>query len=225
MNRASFSTSLAWVLCALIVVAFAPRTTALQVAALPTNTPVLPSTPTRVRTTAPGGGDNLIANGTFENGTISGWQDGSALAINTQAHSGSWSARTISPHIGQSINTTPGQRYSLSAWVRIASESGTDWGGFRIQVSAADWRSLVQSSYMTQAAVGSSWAYASLSFVATTARSMVDVGYFGGSERSMTAYIDDIEARLAGSPTSTPVPTNTLLSPTNTPTGTPVPPT
>ena len=54
----------------------------------------------------------------------------------TQAdrRSGQWSVLLTTGSISQVINTTPGQKYKLTGWARVAAQNGTDWGGFRFEV-------------------------------------------------------------------------------------------
>lgn len=93
----------------------------------------------------PGGGNppppsgNLLVNPGFETGNLNGWS-GQATVTQADRRSGSWSARFTNGSIEQLVATTPGKTYKLFGWVRIASQSGDDWGGFRIEVQSYDWR-------------------------------------------------------------------------------------
>jgi len=91
------------------------------------------------------------------------------------------------------VRTTPGQSYILIAWIRIASETGTGWGGFRAQVLDKNWKGLAASSYLLQAQCGSDWYQVTLSFTATTNQSIVQLGYVGSAKRTMVTYVDDVQ--------------------------------
>ena len=167
-----------------------PPTTTAQ----PTATPLRTTTPWPTGTPAaqpPSG--NLIANGTFEGGTLAGWEGSSAMASTTESHSGDWSARLDSGNIRARIKTVPGQLYCLRAWAKIASETGNDWGGGRMEVNSFSWVRLSGTKFLTASSQGRDWFRTILAFRATTDETFVDIGYFGGPSRDMLIYADDIE--------------------------------
>ena len=77
---------------------------------------------------------NLIANGTFEEGSTEGWEGDGVTASTAEAHAGEWSARVEDADMATTIDTVPGEDYKVTGWVKIVHEEGTDWGGFRVQV-------------------------------------------------------------------------------------------
>jgi len=137
---------------------------------------------------------NLIANGTFESGTLTGWEDGGTMASATESHTGDWSACSANADMRTAIDTTPGDTYKVTAWIKIASETGTDWGGFRVAVVDWDWSELGDSGDLLTRSCGSNWFKVALTFTATTAQTHIQVGYFGGPGRRMQVYIDDVWA-------------------------------
>ncbi|HEX9439449.1 MAG TPA: PKD domain-containing protein, partial [Roseiflexaceae bacterium] len=143
-------------------------------------------------------GSTLLSNGTFESGGLDGWNvAGGAAASNAEAHAGSWSARIAYAGSGVAdmeadVDTNPGSSYKLTAWVKIVSESGSDWGGFRVRAVSWDWKALAQSDPLITVARGGGWFKVAASFSATTPRTRIQVGYFGGSGRTMVADVDDI---------------------------------
>jgi hypothetical protein len=151
----------------------------------------IPVTPGR---TAGASQANLIANGTFESGNLDGWDAGGATVSTAEAHTGNWSARIANTNMETLINTTPGQTYKVTGWVKIVSESGADWGGFRLEVISWDWDGLAHSGWLLTSSHGSEWFKVALTFTATTAETRVQVGYFGGSSRSMVVHVDDVAA-------------------------------
>ncbi|HEY3230306.1 MAG TPA: PKD domain-containing protein, partial [Roseiflexaceae bacterium] len=139
-----------------------------------------------------------MSNGTFERGGLDGWDViGGAAASNAEAHAGSWSARIAYAGSGVAdmeadVDTNPGTSYKLTAWVKIVSESGSDWGGFRVGAVSWDWKALAQSDPLITVARDGSWFKVAASFSATTPRTRIQVGYFGGPGRTMVAHVDDI---------------------------------
>ncbi len=137
---------------------------------------------------------NLLANGTFEGGQTDGWRANTFVPTTDEAHSGSWSARPTDAYMETSFSTTPGIAYKVAAWVKIASETGSDWGGFRIEAVSADSVTLAHSGWLLTSDHGNQWFRVALSFVATTSQTRLDAGYFGGAGRTMVVYVDDIQA-------------------------------
>jgi hypothetical protein len=137
---------------------------------------------------------NLVTNGDFETGTFAGWDSGGGSIASDVVHGGRWSARLANQSLMALINTTPGTEYRVAAWVRVTSETGSDWGGLRLEAQSYDWNSLAHSGFLTATQLGSEWTKLALSFTATSTQSRVMVGYFGGPGRRMVAYVDDVTA-------------------------------
>ncbi|RMF05816.1 MAG: PKD domain-containing protein, partial [Chloroflexi bacterium] len=135
--------------------------------------------------------NNLLANGSFESGDLSGWSAGGAPASTTQAHTGNWSARIANNDMEAVVATLPGKTYKMTAWVKIVSETGSDWGGFRLEAISWDWNSLAHSGYLSSKVYGNAWFKVAVSFTATTNSTRIKVGYFGGSGKSMVVHFDD----------------------------------
>jgi PKD domain/Carbohydrate binding domain len=149
-------------------------------------------------------GTNLLANSAFESGNLDGWNiDGGAAVSNAEPHAGSWSARL--EHVGSGIAsmeaalaTNVGTSYKVTAWVKIASESGDDWGGFRIGAAGWDWKELAQTGALLKSARGSDWFKVAFTFSAATPQTRLQVGYFGGPGRDMAVQVDDIAVFAKG---------------------------
>ncbi len=142
---------------------------------------------------------NLLANGDFEAGTLTGWEASAAtgVALSTaDAHGGRWAACLDNANLRSGwVAVEPGQGYKLTAWIKVVDERevGDDlWGGFRLAVTDFDWQTLAQSDDYLTATHGDGWIKAALSFTATTDSVLVDAGYFGGSGREQRTCIDDL---------------------------------
>jgi chitinase len=68
---------------------------------------------------------NLVTNGTFETGTLSGWScsAGTGAAVSGSAHTGSWALQGSptagdNARCGYTVSVQPGSTYTLSAWVK-----------------------------------------------------------------------------------------------------------
>ncbi|HLF25347.1 MAG TPA: carbohydrate binding domain-containing protein [Anaerolineae bacterium] len=150
------------------------------------------------------GPDTLLRNGDFESGALSGWTASGAAATLDEAHTGQWSARVRYSGSGgsrleQIVDTEVGRGYKLTGWIKIAEESGEDWGGFRFAAVSWDWQTTEQTAWLTRAALGKDWIKVSLAFTATTDLTRIQIGYFGGSGRRMTVYVDDLALFVKGS--------------------------
>jgi hypothetical protein len=150
--------------------------------------------PIVLRAMAAGPGTNLISNGTFEIGSLDGWNAEGATASTAEAHTGNWSARIEDTDMETIISTAPGITYKVTAWVKIASEAGEDWGGFRLEVINWNWDGLAHSGWLLTESHGSEWFKVAVTFTATTEQTRVHVGYFGGPDRRMVVHVDDIIA-------------------------------
>jgi hypothetical protein len=64
---------------------------------------------------------NLLTNGGFETGALTGWQDyGGITVVGAAGYAGAWGARMATDgRIDQSFSTVSGQTYYVSARVRI----------------------------------------------------------------------------------------------------------
>jgi PKD domain/Carbohydrate binding domain len=146
----------------------------------------------------------LLTNGAFESGDLSGWNvDGGVAASSATAHAGSWSARVSYGGSGAAgmeadLDTSVGTAYKVTAWVKIVSETGDDWGGFRIAATSWDWKELARAEPLIAKTRGGDWFKVAFSFSAATPRTRLRVGYFGGPGRSTVVDVDDIAVFAKG---------------------------
>lgn len=142
--------------------------------------------------------ENLLPNGDFERGALASWEAGAGVVATTDyAHSGQYAAclPNNASMRSQWIAMQPGDAYKLTAWIKIVEEqiiSDDLWGGFSLSVSDDAWQMLAQSDALVEDRYGNQWFKLAISFTATQAAALVDIGYFGGSGRRMTVCVDDI---------------------------------
>ncbi|MCG8350460.1 MAG: PKD domain-containing protein [Chloroflexales bacterium] len=136
---------------------------------------------------------NLLTQADFEAGRFEDWRTDGAVVSSDEARTGSGSARLNGlDQIEKVLETSVGVEYKLTAWVKIASETGDDWGGFRFAALDPDWQELATSGALLTSTYGQDWFKVAFSFKATTEQTRLQIGYFGGPERSMIVYVDDI---------------------------------
>lgn len=166
----------------------------------PTPTPTATRTPTRTptttATTASGGcpGNTLAVNGCFETGTTSGWSVSGSPSVTTGAkHTGTYGLSIPdNDRVDQTFNTVIGQQYTVTAWLRIDGQSGSDWGGLRLRVTDSAWNTLADSGYQTTAnSPLGVWKQLTFTFTATTTTSRILLEDFSGSALVLTSSWDE----------------------------------
>jgi hypothetical protein len=167
---------------------------------------------------APGMAPNLLPNGDFERGDLTGWTGGAGASASTaQAHGGAWSACLEDATLRSArLDVQPGAAYKLTAWVKIVEEATTgddQWGGFSLSVSDSGWQTLAQSDALLAETHGRAWFKTAVTFTASTSSVLVGAGYFGGSGRRMTVCVDDIALFRKGE--NQPPRINAMLTPTS----------
>jgi len=157
---------------------------------------------------------NLLANGGFEGGDLSGWSEvvsGITVDSGNTAYSGQHGI-TLSGHgrIDQVIDTVTGQQYQVSAYIRLDQEViAPTWGGIRIQVADfPSWTQLGRTSYINagshpygQTVALGDWVYVSFSFTAMSDQAII--GFTNFSNGEFVASADDF--RVEQLPTSPPL--------------------
>ncbi len=143
---------------------------------------------------------HLLENPGFETGSFFGWSTiGNASIVTDDFHSGAHVARLSNAEVRQGwVPVVTGRVYKAFAWVRIVSEIGTDWGGFRVEVVDSGWASLAHSGALLQGTHGTNWFKVALRFTATTPRVLFIAGYFGGSGRTQVVHLDDCSLQEDG---------------------------
>src|SRR5262245_44430960 len=174
---------------------------------------------------------NLLTNGGFETGALTGWEDNGGITIvGAAAYVGAWGARMATDgRIDQPFGTVSGQSYYVSARIRINQQLvAPSWGGLRIEIVNASWQQLAVSPSLT---IGNSpagqWTAINFSFVANSSTSRLVYQNFSGGGQ-FNADADEFAvggqpvATATASATSTSTPTRTPTA-TRTPTRTPTP--
>lgn len=159
---------------------------------------------------------NLLINGGFETGSFSGWYNQGATLISNDVRVGARAARfTGSASIDQTFTTISGQSYKVTCWLRIASETGSDWGGFTVGITDyQSWTFLGGTPFLTVAEYGTNWVKHAFTFTAIAGASRLGIGYFGGTNRQMVVHADEFGVFDRSASNSPPV-VSFLLAPTN----------
>jgi hypothetical protein len=96
---------------------------------------------------------NLLVNGGFESGTLSGWSDGGGIVVtNAAKFAGNFGAAMAgNGRIDQTFSTVAGQTYYVAARVRINAQTTSPgwWGGLRVQITDYGWTELAVSPTLT----------------------------------------------------------------------------
>ena len=126
---------------------------------------------------------NLLSNGDFESGNLSGWSNISGIALSGKAaFSGNFGAKmATSGHIDRVFNSTIGKTYYVSARIRIDRQIVTpNWGGLLVNIFDSTWKQNAASQWLTTAnsPIGL-WTQLKFSFIATTAQSRLRYQNFG----------------------------------------------
>ena len=101
--------------------------------------------------------DNLVVNGDFEAGSLTGWNKHQSTVISTDAHSGSYAVNLKGSGgwggmLDQTISVTPGVKYTVSLWLK------TNANGVNVQIKdggtsganmASDWFTATEWTQLT----------------------------------------------------------------------------
>lgn len=137
---------------------------------------------------------NLLTNGGLESGNFSGWYNQGATIVTGDVRAGQFAARFAGANwLEQTFPTISGRSYKVTAWIRIAAETGSDWGGFSIGITDyQSWQNLGNTPYLTLGDYGTNWVKHAFSFTAIGSASRLGLGYFGGTGRHMVVFADDL---------------------------------
>lgn len=139
---------------------------------------------------------NLLINGDFETGDLTGWSSSGAMVVSTNVYAGDASVRfTGDASMNQTFATVPERAYKVVFHLRILSESGMDWGGFLVRATDyPSWQLLGESPILTTAEFGTNWVKIAFTFEAISSASRLGLGYFGGPGREMVVHADNVGA-------------------------------
>lgn len=139
---------------------------------------------------------NMLNNGDFEAGqdAWSGWGTGIVISENNPYEGNNCAQFTVRNSIDQSpINLEAGKTYKLSAWIRINSMSGNDWGGIRFSAIEYNWSTWYNSDFLTsQNRPVGEWFNEIVTFVPVSNQIRIQIGFFGGSGWTADYSYDDV---------------------------------
>ncbi len=148
-------------------------------------------------------GNNLLENGSFEQG-LSPWSvEGGSYALEDQVvRHGQYSLRlqNAMARYGNVSGLTPGTIYRVSAWFRIdPSSAGADWGGLYVSVLTYGWDVVREEAFTPSERPLGVWFKESLLFTAPAdGRVRVHLGFFGGPGWQLRFWLDDVRLTPLG---------------------------
>lgn len=164
---------------------------------------------------------SVVVNGSFENGTLSGWTaEGDLTASTAAAWEGQFSARMNGTgRLRQTLVVQAGQLYHVSARLRLDQEIvPPTWGGLALVVYGAGWVRLAGQDGLSAASLGLGlWKRLDFTFVAPGPSVVIEFDNFSGGGRfdaSLDAVIVSPEA-MAPDPGDTTPPVVIIASPGN----------
>lgn len=152
----------------------------------------------------------------FEEGGLGGLSvRGGQAQVQTQAaRNGQYGVRLENGDLASGwLQLQAGVRHKAQAWLRLVGETGSDWGGMRLEVVDEQWTSLAHSGALEIARHGTNWIKLSLPFVASNRRVAILIGYFGGPGRTQVAFVDDVVVRAAAGSNAPPLIRSVQLTP------------
>jgi PKD repeat protein len=138
---------------------------------------------------------NLLNNGGFETGDLSGWEPtGPGLRIESgEVYQGAFAA-----HITQAVQASqawiavePGKTYLASAWFRWSSMTDDDWGYSHFTVNDGSYQEIASIKELDKSYAPGTWHKIALTFVPPTSQIMITFGIFG-PETSVDYSFDEI---------------------------------
>ena len=126
-------------------------------------------------------------------GSLASWTvEGGTVSITSTSYEGNWAA-SFAPKSALRyywFPTSVGVTYRFTAWVRVTSETGSDWGGFRLVVQSNNWAIL--GARTVRLVDTPTWTKIEFDFQATTITSLIDIGQFSGANLNISAIVDSV---------------------------------
>jgi len=116
----------------------------------------------------------------------------SATLNEDDPYAGARAVQLDNTSIQRVVDLKAGHPYKLTAWAKIQSEQGEDWGGFRLEILDYNWNSLAHSGWKVISTFGEEWRKIAVTFLAPDSQVRIQVGYFGGPARQMSVLVDDL---------------------------------
>ncbi|SPD76427.1 exported hypothetical protein [uncultured Desulfobacterium sp.] len=136
---------------------------------------------------------NLLANGDFESGGISPWQEMTDAQVSEKgAHSGSYGVHLPSAQklVQLWIPVSPGKSYVLTGWFKWSAFSGSEWGYDTFGIINSDWETEGNINNLHAIYQKDTWNKLAVSFTPSTNRVQINFGVFGPKETVDMAFDD-----------------------------------
>lgn len=163
---------------------------------------------------------NLLVNPSWETGTLSNWSrdpyNSTVSVVTDPKHDGSYALKIDGTYASalQGVPTIPGVDYKINAWIKLDVQTGSDWGGFVVDITDSD-GTFKRSGYLSQSTYGSDWFQLGMSFTARKTTTNLKFGNFMGGNKYMTVYVDDAKFFQKPVVNTLPIIDSLSLTPTN----------
>lgn len=138
-------------------------------------------------------GPNLLSNGGFENGSVTGWETVGKVS-STEKHDGNSGLHFSNTYGGDQrarqgwIAVTPGKTYVLTGWFLWKQWSGGGWGSPVARVTNDGWTTAKEIYALHELYPQNTWSKFAVTFTATKPRVLIELGSSGPKQTVDMAF-------------------------------------